>query len=186
MKLIIGLGNPGATYAHTRHNIGWDAVATLATDLQASFAEKARFHANIAEAHFGDEKIILVHPLTFMNRSGEAVQALIQFYKVDLQDVLIVQDEMDYPLGRLSLCAEAGPAGHNGVSSIQETLGTTTISRLRLGIGRPEGPIAKEDFVLRPFAPEEQEAVATTLVEARQAVKDWCQEGIEGAMNSWN
>lgn len=186
MKLIIGLGNHGAPYAHTRHNIGWDVVTSLAASLEASFAEKTRFQAEVAEGRIGEEKILLVHPLTYMNRSGEAVRALAQFYKVDTKDILIVQDEMDYPLGELAFCAEAGPAGHNGIVSVQEALGTTSVSRLRLGIGRPLGPIAKEDYVLQPFSAEEKEGVSKLLTQAQQAVRDWCSGGIARAMNAWN
>lgn len=186
MKLIIGLGNYGITYAHTRHNIGWDAVTQWATSLQASFVEKSRFHAELAEGRLGEEKILLVRPLTYMNRSGEAVQALVQFYKIDLQDVLIIQDEMDYPVGQLAFCIDAGPAGHNGIISIQESLGTKAIPRLRLGIGRPSGAIAKEDYVLQPFSLEEKELILKMLTQAGEAMQDWCEEGIERAMNEWN
>ena len=186
MKLIIGLGNYGATYAHTRHNIGWDAVTQFATGLQASFVEKSRFHAELAEGRVGEEKVLLVHPLTYMNRSGEAVQALVQFYKMEIKDVLIVQDEMDYQVGQLAFSLDAGPAGHNGIISIQESLGTKAIPRLRLGIGRPIDSIAKEDYVLQSFSAEEKESIEKILTQAEEAMRDWCKEGIERAMNEWN
>ena len=186
MKLIIGLGNPGDTYAHTRHNIGWDAVTQLATTLETSFAEKSRFRAEVAEGRLGEEKVVLARPLTFMNLSGEAVQALMQFYKIELKNVLIVQDEMDYAPGQFAFCANGGPAGHNGVASFQSSLGTTAVSRLRVGIGRPVAPMAKEDFVLQAFSPEEKKLMAKTIGQAEQAMKDWCKDGVERAMNIWN
>ncbi len=186
MKLIIGLGNPGADYTHTRHNLGWDAVGMSAKGLEVAFVERSRFHAEIAEGRLGGDKLILAHPLTFMNASGEAVQALMQFYHVELQDILIVQDEMDYALGQVAFCAEASAAGHNGISSIQTALGTTNIQRLRLGIGRPSGEMTKEAYVLQRFTDLEQAQVALVLTQAEQAIRTWCQDGITQAMNRWN
>ena len=186
MKLIVGLGNYGLNYAHTRHNIGWDAISDLAASLGASFVEKTRFQAEVAEGQIEGEKVLLVHPLTYMNLSGEALRSLIQFYHVPLTDVLIVQDEMDYPLGQLSFCAEGGPAGHNGIVSVQTCLGTTKVQRLRLGIDRPEGPLSNEDYVLQPFSLDEKKLVAAVVLETTQAIRDWSAQGIERAMNTWN
>lgn len=186
MKLIVGLGNPGNEYAHTRHNIGWDAVTALAEKLQAPFQTKERFKAEIAEARMGEEKLLLVRPITYMNRSGEAVEAILSFYKLERSDLLVVHDEMDYPLGKMAFCAQAGPAGHNGIVSIQGSLGTDVVSRLRLGIGRPVGHIPKEDYVLQPFSAEEQKTKNEVLLSAVAAIEDWQAQTIEKTMNKWN
>ncbi len=186
MKLIVGLGNPGKEYDHTRHNIGWDAVTALAQKIGTSFQEKSRFQSEVAEGRLNEEKILLVRPLTYMNRSGEAVEAVLSFYKIDLVDVLVVHDEMDYGLGRLAFCAQAGPAGHNGIRSIQERLGTETVARLRLGIGRPVGQLAKEDYVLQRFRADEEVLVDEVLKQSLTAMEDWVEFGINKAMNKWN
>ncbi len=186
MKLIVGLGNHGQEYAYTRHNIGWDAVTLLAHKNGVQFQTKSRFQAEIAELSLQSEKILLVRPLTYMNRSGEALGALLTFYKADRSQVLIVQDEMDYVLGKQAFCAQAGPAGHNGIRSIQEQLGTEQIARLRLGIGRPTGQLPKEEFVLQRFAKEEQPVVEQVLSSSVKAMEDWIEQGTERVMNIWN
>lgn len=186
MKIIVGLGNHGGEYAHTRHNIGWDAVTCLAEKHAAVFREKARFQAEIAEFLFGDEKILLLRPLTYMNRSGDALTSATSFYKVDPSDVLIVQDEMDYGLGKQAFCAQGGAAGHNGIRSIQEMLGTEQIARLRLGIGRPSGQLPKEEFVLQRFSLEEQPTVDKVLAASVSAMEDWIEQGTDRVMNAWN
>ncbi|MBP6944600.1 aminoacyl-tRNA hydrolase [Patescibacteria group bacterium] len=186
MKLIVGLGNHGQEYAYTRHNIGWDAVTLLGQKNGVKFQTKSRFQAEIAELSINSEKILLVRPLTYMNRSGEALKAVMSFYKVDLSQVLIVHDEMDYALGKQAFCAQAGPAGHNGIRSIQEQLGTEQGARLRLGIGRPTGQLPKEEFVLQRFSGEEQPIVEKILSSSVNAMEDWIKHGTEKAMNIWN
>ncbi len=176
MKLIIGLGNPGKEYAHTRHNIGWDAVTRAAEKEDAViFVTKQAFHAELAEARVEKEKMLLVHPLTFMNRSGEAVKALVDFYKIPLINVFIVQDEMDFPFGKIAVLKEGGAAGHNGVISIQEALGTQAVTRLRIGIGRPLPPQSGETYVLQPFSSEEASEMDALLNRAAEAIKAWAQ-----------
>ncbi len=182
MKLIIGLGNPGKEYEHTRHNIGWDVVALAGK----KFTENKKFQAEIAEVIIETEKILFVHPLTFMNESGRTVLALKQFYKVDFSDILIVHDDMDFAVGEMMFVKKAGDAGHNGVASIQEKLGTTDVPRLRLGIGRPIAPMQKEDFVLQKFPVDEKELVEKIIHSAVSAIKDWIVLGIDKAMNTWN
>ncbi len=192
MKLIIGLGNPEQTYAHTRHNIGWDAVTRVhdrLLELDPSvepFLLKKEFVSMISEVRFHGEKILLVHPTTYMNLSGQAVQKLMQFFKVAPADVLIIQDEMDFEPGRIGFTAQGGPAGHNGISSIQETIGRNDLTRLRIGIGRPTGQIKKEDFVLQPFSQEEQPIIKEALARSTTAIIDWIERGTVKAMNTWN
>ncbi len=186
MKIIVGLGNHGGGYTHTRHNIGWDAVTRFAEKHTAIFQEKTRFQADIAEFLLSGQKILLLRPLTYMNRSGEALASAMSFYKVDPSQILIVQDEMDYRLGKQAFCAQGGPAGHNGIRSIQERLGTEQLARLRLGIGRPAGQLSKEDFVLQRFSLEEQPVVEEILTSSVNAIEDWIEEGTGKAMNTWN
>lgn len=187
MKLIVGLGNPGKEYARTRHNIGWMLLDLLAEKMSASaFHKQTAFHAEIAEARVGTEKVLLVKPTTYMNNSGEAVSALVSYYHLTPADVLIIQDEMDYPLGKFAFAASGGAAGHNGIGSIHTLLGTKEIGRLRLGIGRPVGQIKSQNYVLEAFTETERETIAVSFAHATKAVQDWIEQGLTRAMNSWN
>ncbi len=187
MKLIVGLGNPGKEYIGTRHNAGFELVDRLADKLQASsFKPETKFKSEIAEARVGTEKVLLVKPQTFMNASGEAVQALTAFYKLDLKDVLIVHDEMDYSPGVFAFSIGSGPAGNNGIASIQEMLGTKDIARLRIGIGRSSASMANEDYVLNKPTLEERLAIDSAMEKCLQAAEQWITEGLTKAMNSWN
>lgn len=186
MKVVFGLGNPGTPYLKTRHNLGWRAVETLAEKHGWAFHNEKTFHASIAEGRFGQEKILLVHPLTFMNLSGECVRSVVQYYKTSLQDVLIVQDELDLPFGQLAFKASGGDAGHNGIASIHQQLATREVARLRLGIGRPTTEQPVEDYVLQPFPPEEASLVAAILPRAADAITTWAEQGLAKAMNVWN
>jgi len=186
MKLIIGLGNPGTEYEHTRHNVGWDAVTGLADLLHATFQTKTDWNADVADARLDGQKVVLVHPLTFMNLSGEAVQKIAAFYKIPNDDILIVHDEMDYAIGDAAFLKRGGSAGHNGVESIQQMLATKDLARLRIGIGRPTAPIKKEDYVLQHFSADEKERVAPAIEKAIRGSQTWIAEGIDKAMNTWN
>lgn len=199
MKLIIGLGNPGKAYAHTRHNVGWDAVSLAAEKSGATgFHEKKDFKAEIAEAMMDGEKVLFVHPLTYMNASGEAVQALKAFYKCANEDILIVHDEMDFNLGLIGFTKRSGTGGHNGVSSIQTILNTDGIPRLRLGISRPLKTFLgigfslgmnkqkTADFVLEPFTAQEQAIIEEAKRQSVEMMRDWVLQGIDAAMNKWH
>ena len=150
MKLILGLGNPGTHYERTRHNLGFLAVDALAAQEGGAWKTDTKRHAQTCDLTIGTERILLAKPTTFMNLSGDAAAALTAFYKIPPGDMLIVHDEMDLEPGRLQLKPDgAGSAGHNGVASILERLGTKHIARLRIGIGRPEhAQQPTEDFVL--------------------------------------
>lgn len=187
MKIIVGLGNPGKDYAKTRHNIGWMLLDVLTETLKATtFRKQSAFQAEIAEAHVESEKILLVKPTTYMNRSGEAVSALLSYYHLHTNDFLVVQDEMDFPLGKMAFSASGGAAGHNGIGSIHTALGTKELNRLRLGIDRPQGQIKSEDYVLQTFSAEEQKVLRETLTRASKATMDWISLGLTRTMNSWN
>lgn len=187
MKLIIGLGNPGKKYEETRHNIGWQALDELARRHDAAaFHDQSAFKSSTTEIKADGQKLLLAKPLTFMNESGEAVRLLQQFYKIPLEDMLIVQDEMDFAPGIFAFLAKGGPAGHNGIISIQEKLGSDAIARLRLGIGRPTPPMTKEAYVLgRPV--DNEEAIFQKMRErSEKAIFDWATLGLDKAMNTWN
>lgn len=182
MKLIVGLGNPGTEYDGTRHNIGFRVLDSVA---ETPFKNESKFKAEISEMRVGSEKVILAKPTTFMNLSGDALQALKSFYKLENSDILIVHDEMAFPVGRFAFTVGASPAGHNGVASIQERLGSKDIPRLRIGIGRPTIG-TKEDFVLTRFTPEEHAIIDTLLSDFRLSTFDWVSLGIDKSMNIWN
>lgn len=180
MKLIVGLGNPGKEYKETRHNAGWEAVRLTAEKADATFAQKPDFKGEIAEARQNGDKILFLHPFTFMNLSGESVSAVVRFYKIDLADLLVVHDEMDYADGAIAFSFNAGPGGHNGVISVQEHLGSTAFARLRIGIGRPDGPMDPADYVLQ------RPAQVVSLTPAVDAIHDWIKLGTEKTMSIWN
>lgn len=185
MKLIVGLGNPGKEYAGTRHNVGFEIVDALANSLEASFKPAKEFKTEITEGRVGSEKILLAKPTTYMNLSGEAVRAIASFYKIPLENILIVHDEMDYPIGEFAFTPESGPAGHNGIESIQQVLGTKKIARLRVGVGRPTVE-AKEDYVLGRFSKDDLQTLGSISSDVQAALKDWMTLGLTKAMNTWN
>lgn len=180
MKLLIGLGNPGKEYVNTRHNAGFLAVDELVKD--AAWTKDALHKAEVAKLTVDGQSVIVAKPQTFMNLSGETVRGLASYYKVAMEDILIVQDEMDLEPGMLAFIAKGGAAGHNGIISIQEAMGTDSIARLRIGVGRPTPPIAKEDWVLGKI----DEASQETTKRAALAMNDWITNGLEKAMNEWN
>ncbi len=184
MKLIVGLGNPGTEYEGTRHNAGFLAVDRLKNDIAPgeSWSLDKRSNALVASGMIEGLKVMLAKPQTYMNLSGEAVQALASYYKIPLEDVLIVHDELDLPPGGLAFLAKGGHAGHNGIASIQEKLASQAVQRLRIGIGRPDGPMKTEDWVLGKM----EQATHDAAKFAAEAAYDWAVEGIDQAMNEWN
>jgi PTH1 family peptidyl-tRNA hydrolase len=156
IKLIVGLGNPGRQYEKTRHNAGFLFVDRLVGDLDSAFAQAPRFLGEVAECRFGSEKLLLLKPSTFMNRSGQSVAALLKYYRLQPDQMLVVHDELDFNPGIVKLKKNGGHAGHNGLRDIIAHLGVKDFYRLRLGIGRPPVGKAVADFVLS--APSRQEA----------------------------
>ncbi|MGJ0485058.1 MAG: aminoacyl-tRNA hydrolase [Methylomicrobium sp.] len=156
IKLIVGLGNPGRQYEKTRHNAGFLFVDCLAQDSGSAFTQASRFFGEVAECNVGGEKLLLLKPVTFMNRSGQSVNALLKYYKLQPDQMLVVHDELDFNPGVVKLKRDGGHAGHNGLRDIIAHLGAKDFYRLRLGIGRPPAGKAVADFVLS--APSRQEA----------------------------
>jgi len=184
MKAVIGLGNPGFKYEETRHNIGFLVVDRWAQNRQMTW--KSRFRGKVAEERFHNEKIILLKPQTYMNLSGLAVAGLVTFYGLTGQDILVIHDDLDLPLGKLRLKAQGGPGGHNGLKSIQEQLGTNAYWRLKIGIGRPPDDDDAADHVLRPFATPERILIAEAIDKALQVVDLWLEGQADQAMNGFN
>ena len=161
LRLVVGLGNPGAEYAETRHNAGFWLCERLAGDLKTSFAKESRYHGWVANAR--DAGIWLLMPSTFMNESGRAVQALAHFYRIEPAEMLVVHDELDLPPGRAQLRFGGGLGGHNGLKSLTAHLGTQDYWRLRIGIGHPGDRNEVVNYVLKPPRKEEREEIDATL-----------------------
>jgi len=182
-RLLIGLGNPGPRYAGTRHNIGFLVIDRYASARSASWEASRQGHARVARCG----EVWLMKPETFMNRSGEAVAAFTRFHKITAEEILLVFDDLDLPAGKLRLRDGGGSAGHRGVSSVCENLGTKQVARLRFGIGRPAGRIAIEDFVLQDFGPEEwHDAIVPAIERACEALACTMTSGFETAKNQFN
>lgn len=181
IRLVAGLGNPGAEYRGTRHNIGFEVVDRLAADWGIAWDHSKSWRAVWGKG----TQVILVKPTTYMNCSGEAIQAVGNFYKVTPAEMLIVLDDMALELGRLRLRTEGGPGGHNGLESVIVTFGTESVPRLRIGIGAAprEGAV---DYVLGRFFEEEQPLVSSAIARATDAVKCAIDKGMLSAMNLFN
>lgn len=184
--LIVGLGNPGLQYAANRHNIGFRCLDLLASVHGLMFSKNLR-DASLALGTIEEQPVVLAKPQTFMNESGKAVEGLLHFYRIPLERLLVVYDDLDLPLGALRLRPEGGAGGHKGVESVIAHLGGQRgFPRLRIGIGRPPGHMDAAAYVLQDFSPEELPVVEEVLTRAVQAIKMWLRQGIEAAMNSFN
>ncbi|MDN6195396.1 MAG: aminoacyl-tRNA hydrolase [Atopostipes suicloacalis] len=186
MKLIIGLGNPGAKYQLTKHNIGFTVVDQLAKTLNVSF-NQTKFKSLYAEAQMGAEKIVLIKPQTFMNLSGEAVQPWIDFYKLSSDDFLIIYDDMDLAVGKIRLRLKGGSGGHNGMKSIIQQLNGKEFNRIRVGIGRPYPKQTVVSHVLSPFRKEDEAAIKEAIYVSVDAIKYWTNNHtFQETMNEFN
>lgn len=184
MKVIVGLGNPGPKYAGTRHNVGFEVVDYLA-GAPGVGPFRSKFEAQVAEAREGSEIVLYVKPETYMNLSGQAVRAVLDFYKVPTADLLVVCDDFNLPLGKLRVRANGSAGGQNGLKSIQQMLGTDAYPRLRIGVGSPN-PGEAVDHVLGKWRPAEKAAVEAAVARAGQAVLTFIAQGVEVCMNRFN
>jgi peptidyl-tRNA hydrolase, PTH1 family len=183
-KLVVGLGNPGSKYEGTRHNIGFEVVDRLARGGSgAPFSRK--FDGLLAEAEIDFHRVLLLKPETFMNLSGRCVRQALQFYKLDLADLLVICDDLNLPLGRLRIRPGGSDGGQKGLRDITAHLGSDAYARLRLGIGE-RGPSDAADFVLSRFRAAERPIIDDALIGATQAVAVWITQGIDAAMNRFN
>ena len=186
MHLIVGLGNPGAEYARTRHNAGFLVTERLAQRWQAAWSYERKFNARVASAQRAEERVLLCQPQTYMNSSGEAVGPLVAFYRVPLAGLLIVVDDADLPLGELRLRPNGSSGGHHGLESIEQHLGTRQYARLRIGIGRQPGAREITDYVLGRFHSTEAALADKVLTVASDQVECWLDAGIQKAMSQFN
>ncbi len=185
MKMFVGLGNPGRKYANSRHNIGFTSIDEISKSLGIPIKEKRRL-ATIGLGNIENEGILLAKPLTFMNSSGEAVTYLINRFHICLKDILILYDDMDLPAGKIRIRPSGSAAGHNGMKSIIQAVGTIDIPRLRIGIGHPPPNKDEIDFVLANFDKSESVLIKSALEQTKQASIDLAIHGIEWTMNNHN
>ncbi|MBE9127570.1 MULTISPECIES: aminoacyl-tRNA hydrolase [unclassified Coleofasciculus] len=186
-QLIVGLGNPGSQYNQTRHNIGFAVVDSLARRGQMSWSENRRFQAMLAEGTgVTGDKIRLLKPLTYMNRSGQAIRAAIDWYKLPAESVLIVYDDLDLPVGRLRLRLSGSAGGHNGMKSAIAHLGTQNFPRLRIGISKSGKDKDTVSHVLGKFSPQESQIVSEVLQLATDAIELSLKQGVEKSMSLYN
>ncbi len=183
--LIIGLGNPGRQYQHTRHNVGFMIVNRLAERVGVSFT-RLESKALVTKGDFESHRLVLAKPQTFMNLSGQAVGALVNFYKVPLGQILVVYDDADLPLGTLRMRPGGGSAGQKGMASILERLGTQDVPRLRFGIDRPPGRMPASAYVLQDFSKTDLEQLPGLLDRSVDAIQAFVSDGLESAMNQYN
>jgi PTH1 family peptidyl-tRNA hydrolase len=189
--LVVGLGNPGPQYAATRHNIGAIAVERLAETLGGRLGGHRRCRAEVYEGRLGPvghgaSRVVLARSRGYMNETGGPVACLVDFYKVPLEQLVVLHDELDLPLGGLRIKLGGGDNGHNGLRSLRQSLGSGDYHRVRLGIGRPPGRQDPADFVLRPFAGSERIEVDLLCAEAADAVEVLIRSGLAAAQNQFN
>jgi len=192
MKLIVGLGNPGKTYARNRHDIGFRCLNYFAR-LHSIRFDRRQCQARVGFGEVGEERLLLAKPRTFVNLSGRAVGPLVHKYSISLSDLLIIYDDLDLPLGKIRLRRSGGSGGHNGIKSIVSTLGSENFLRIRVGIGRPqvEGlSNADEDvivsYVLGDFTPQEEKLIKPVIAGVAEAIDCFLAQGIEVAMSRFN
>jgi len=191
MKLIVGLGNPGKTYAHNRHNVGFRCLNHFARHHSIRFDHR-RCRAKVGLGELGGEKLLLVKPRTFVNLSGKSVAGLVHKHDIPLSDLLVVYDDLDLPLGKIRLRQNGGSGGHKGMNSIISTLGSEEFPRIRVGIGRPqveEQSISEDaivNYVLSDFSPQEAATIKPVIATVSEAIDCFLTQGIDTAMSKFN
>jgi PTH1 family peptidyl-tRNA hydrolase len=186
LHLIVGLGNPGADYAKTRHNAGFALADLLAKRWRVEWRATKKFQARVARAGPDGRKILLCEPQTFMNASGEAVGAMVKFYRLPLTGLLVAVDDADLPLGEIRLRPRGSSGGHHGLESIEQHLGSREFARLRIGIGRAAGAREITDYVLGRFSASDAALMKRVLARAADQVECWLAGGIQKAMSQFN
>ncbi len=185
MKLVVGLGNPGKQYEGTRHNVGFEVITELARRYDVG-RPKAKFNAELAEAFVNSEKTVLMCPLTFMNLSGRSVGEAVEFFKLPLDDLIVICDDLNLPVARLRMRPGGSAGGQNGLKDIIARLGSQDFCRLRIGIDRPPGGRDSSDWVLGRFDDQQKTDVKTAITRAADAVECWIASGTGEAMSRFN
>lgn len=183
LYLIVGLGNPGPDYMHTRHNVGFDCLDMLASDIGASL-DRTRFRGYFGEGRIGTEKVLLLKPSTYMNLSGESVGEAAAFYKVPPENIILIYDDISLEVGRLRIRKKGSPGGHNGIKSVTAHLGTDAFPRVKIGIGGPQRDLVRH--VLGKFQQEERDIIDRTLTAAKDAVIAMVKTGVDSAISEYN
>ena len=183
--LIAGLGNPGREYQNSRHNIGFMVVSHLASEFGTAFT-RVQSKALVTSSNYQGRKVILAKPQTYMNLSGQAVKALMKFYKIPLDNLLVVYDDVDLPFGRIRIRTSGGSGGQKGMQSIMDQLATQEIPRMRVGIGRPPGSKNAAAYVLKDFSGEDADFLPSILDRGVQAILTYIGEDLTTAMNRFN
>ncbi len=174
MQVVVGLRNPGADYERSRHNVGFDVLKRVVDRADQSFGRApSRVRGMVAQSGVGEDRVLYFAPNTYMNESGGAVKAAMAYYKVASVDLLVIHDDIDLAFGRLRIQVAGGSGGHNGIRSVEKSLGTKEFSRLKIGVGRPPGSIDPADFVLRQFSKDERSEVGVLTEDAADVVEQW-------------
>ncbi|MCR8968164.1 aminoacyl-tRNA hydrolase [Streptococcus zalophi] len=186
-KMIVGLGNPGSKYHETKHNVGFMAIDTIVKEIDTTFTANIIFKADIGSFFHNGEKVYVVKPTTFMNNSGIAVRALLTYFNVSVDDLLVIYDDLDLAVGKIRLRQKGSAGGHNGIKSIIEHIGTKDFKRIKVGIGRPVGKMTVVKHVLTPFSTEDKITILNTLDKVDTIIKDYLQEqNFEKMMQKYN
>ncbi len=185
MKLIVGLGNPGRQYEETRHNVGFKVIDELSDKLRISL-DKAKFNGVFGQGVVNGEKVLLLKPLTYMNLSGESIRPLMDYYDILVEDILIVYDELDLPVGKIRLREKGSAGGHNGMKSTIHHLGTQEFKRIRIGINRPTNGMKISDYVLGRFHAEEAQDIKDAIQKSAEAAEKWISTPFLQIMNEFN
>lgn len=186
MRLIIALGNPGAKYELTRHNVGFIYADNLANKYSCSFKTEGKFKAEIAKCSINNEQVLIVKPQTYMNLSGDSVRELLRFYKLDNSDIFVVYDDISMNLGGLRFRASGSDGGHNGIKSIISNVNSNTFDRLKIGIGPQPKFLPSETFVLQNFSKEELSELESIIKKAIDATELYLSDGLQKAQNNYN
>ena len=185
MFLIAGLGNPGGSYRFTRHNFGFLTLQTLAERHQIVI-EKRKFESRYGLGEILHEKVLLLTPLTYMNRSGQAIDAFLRYFQISIDHLVVIHDDLDLSWTRIRIVPKGGAAGHKGILSIIDQLKTQNFMRLRMGIGRPAEKIPSESYVLQSFSAEERKELPTLTAQAGEAIELLLKQGLTTTMNRFN
>nr|WP_197032332.1 aminoacyl-tRNA hydrolase [Bacillus sp. UNC41MFS5] len=185
MKLIVGLGNPGKQYEHTRHNIGFEVIDALSSTFSIPL-NQSKFKGLYGMGFYNGEKVILLKPLTYMNLSGESIRAVMDYYEIAEEDLLVIYDDLDLPVGKIRLRQKGSPGGHNGIKSTVAHLGTQEFNRIRIGIDRPQAGMSVPDYVLGRFRPDEKALMDEAVEKSADACASWLKKSFLQVMNDYN
>ncbi|WHY94825.1 aminoacyl-tRNA hydrolase [Neobacillus cucumis] len=185
MKIMVGLGNPGKQYEHTRHNVGFDVIDELSRRFNIPL-DQSKLKGLYGIGFYKGEKVLLLKPLTYMNLSGESIRAVMDYYDIDLEDLLVIYDDLDLPVGKIRLRQKGSAGGHNGIKSTVSHLGTQQFNRIRIGIDRPQNGMSVPDYVLGKFHKEEQSQVQDVIQKSADACEAWLERPFIQVMNDFN